>query len=75
MLVNTLFLRPLVHEFINNLRYLPNLYYLSKLIEQMAKNLLTSLTSFLFWHAFWEYPHALMSQPRIEEHGEKLKPV
>ena len=30
---------------------------------------------FFFWHAFWEYPHALTSQPHIEECGEKLKPV
>ena len=40
-----------------------------------GKNLLTSPTSFSFWHAFWEYPHALMSQPHIEECGEKLKLV
>ena len=75
MLVSTLFLKPLVHRFIINLRYLPNLYYLLKLIEQMAKNLLTSPTPFSFWHTFWEYPHALTSQPHIEERGEKLKPV
>ena len=41
-----------------------------------GKNLLTSPTSFFFLGMlFWEYPHALMSQPRIEEHSEKLKLV
>ena len=42
-----------------------------------GKNLLTSLTSFSFFLGmlFWENPHALMSQPCIEEHSEKLKLV
>ena len=41
-----------------------------------GKNLLTSLTSFFFLGVlFREYPHALTSQPRIEECSEKLKLV
>ena len=75
MLVSMLFLRPLVHRFIINLRYLPNLYYLLKLIEQTAKIYSHLRHLFLFGALFWEYPHALTSQPRIEEHGEKLKLV
>ena len=75
MLVSMLFLRPLVHQFVINLRYLPNLYYLLKLIERIAKIYSHLRHLFSFWHAFWEYPHALMSQPHVEECGEKLKLV
>ena len=73
MLVSTLFLRPLVHRFVINFRYLPNLYYLLKLIERMAKIYSHLHHLFSFWCTFQEYPHALTSQPHVDECGEKLK--